>query len=240
MLAALPTVVLLAAAAGIGYAVRRRDHEARQFAATAAAAERRRIARDLHDLVGHAVGLMVVQAGTGRLALDRGDAATAEQALRSVERAGREALSELRLLLGLLRADDDATGLAPQPGLEAIGALVEQLAEQGHQVRLTSEVERSDVPASVALSAYRIVQEALTNLAKHTDRAPAEVCLRHADGTLEVEIVDEGTARDGPSRPGYGLVGMRERVALHGGELDSGFRPGGGYAVRARLPLNAP
>jgi signal transduction histidine kinase len=213
-----------------------REHELR--AHEAVAEERARIARELHDLVAHNVSVMVVQAGAERHALGADQASTRE-ALTSIEQAGRQALVEARRLLGMLRHKDDGSELEPQPSVEHIDVLVEQIERAGLPVTLAVEGEQAPLPAGVDLCAYRIVQEGLTNALKHAGPAHAEVVLRYAPRALDVEVRDDGR---GPARvngdgAGHGLIGMRERVALYGGALETGARDGGGFAIHAHLPL---
>jgi signal transduction histidine kinase len=213
-----------------------REHELR--AHEAVAEERARIARELHDLVAHNVSVMVVQAGAERHALGPEQASTRE-VLSSIEQAGRQALVEARRLLGMLRRKDDGSELEPQPSVEHIDVLVEQIERAGLPVTLAVEGERTPLPAGVDLCAYRIVQEGLTNALKHAGPAHAEVVLRYAPRALDVEVRDDGR---GPARvngdgAGHGLIGMRERVALYGGALETGPRDGGGFAIHAHLPL---
>ena len=172
-----------------------------------------------------------------RRVLDGANGSTRE-VLETIEQIGRGALTEMRRLVGMLRADA-ADPLAPQPGLDDVGTLVTQVREAGLPVELTIEGERRDLPAGIELSAYRIVQEALTNALKHAGDARAEVSIRYGVDSLELEILDDG---DGGAAPradggGHGLVGMRERVTLYGGRFDASRRPGGGFAVRAKLPI---
>jgi signal transduction histidine kinase len=212
-------------------------HEAE--AQLAMAEERRRIAREMHDVVAHSVSVMVVQAGGARRIIDR-DPDRAAQAAAQIEYAGRAALVEMRRLLGLLHAGDGEAGaLAPQPSLAELDALVERSRAAGLPVEVRVLGERRPLPAGIDLAAYRIVQEALTNTLKHAGAAPTEVHLRWGENELELEILDRGgagMARNG-SGGGHGLVGMAERVRLYGGELEAGPRPAGGFRVRARLPL---
>jgi signal transduction histidine kinase len=221
---------------------RDREGEARR----AVAQERTRIARELHDVVAHNMSVMVVQAGAARRVMQtRPEDAAA--ALASIEAAGREGLTEMRRLLGVLRRDDERSlALAPQPSMEHVEELVARSVEAGIEVDLEVEGQPRPLPAGVDLSAYRIVQEALTNVLKHAGPAKASVRVRYRPDALEVEVVDDGrglaaaaAAGDGSGSvngSGHGLVGMRERVALFGGELRVGPRRGGGFAVHARLP----
>jgi signal transduction histidine kinase len=212
------------------------EHEQEERARAAVTAERGRIARELHDVVAHSVSVMVVQAQAGPRLL--GDAEQASGAFRSIESSGREALVELRRLLGVLRTGDEQLAIGPQPGLGSLESLLEQVREAGLPVTL--HIEGVPVPLSpgVDLSAYRIVQEALTNALKHADAATADVTIRYGSSRLELEIHDDGAgASQGVNGSGHGLIGMRERVALYGGDLDAGTRNGSGYTVHARLPL---
>ena len=204
----------------------------------AVAEERARIARELHDLVAHNVSVMVVQAGAERHALGEEQASTRD-ALASIEQAGRQALVEARRLLGMLRRKGDDEELEPQPSVDQIDVLVEQVERAGVPVKLEVEGERVPLPAGVDLCAYRIVQEGLTNTLKHAGPAHAEVLLRYAPHVLDVEIRDDGrgVSQANSDGTGHGLVGMRERVALYGGELETGPREGGGFEVHAHLPL---
>ncbi len=214
------------------------DRERDANARVAAAEERARIARELHDVLSHSVSVMVVQAGAERIALGSERTSTGDT-LKAIEQTGRQALAEMRRLLGVLRADGDEPAHAPQPTLADLDALVSQVREAGLPVELRFEGEVSSLPAGVAVSAYRIVQEALTNVLKHAGPAQARVLIRYGRDDLELEVVDDGRPLPRTDDTGHGLVGMRERVALYGGELDSGPRTGGGFAVRARLPLAA-
>jgi signal transduction histidine kinase len=213
-------------------AERERDLAARE----AVVEERARIARELHDAIAHNVSMMVVQAGAERRVLDGGQGAPRE-VLETIEQIGRAALTEMRRLVGMLRSD---TGdpLAPQPGLVDLATLVSQVGEAGLPVELVVEGERRELPVGIELSAYRIVQEALTNAIKHAGEARATVRIRYGDDSLELEISDDGAGAAAPvSSGGHGLVGMRERVALYGGRLDAGRQPSGGFRVRVLLPI---
>jgi signal transduction histidine kinase len=214
-------------------AERERDLAARE----AVVEERARIARELHDAIAHNVSMMVVQAGAERRVLDERDGPTRE-VLETIERIGRGALTEMRRLVGMLRSDS-GDPLTPQPGLDDLPTLVRQVGEAGLPVELQVEGERRELPVGIELSAYRIVQEALTNALKHAGQAHASVRVRYSADSLELEIVDDGAGeRQAPIAPGgHGLVGMRERVALYGGRLDAGRRPSGGFAVRVLLPI---
>jgi signal transduction histidine kinase len=213
-------------------------HEQREAdAARAVAEERRRIAREMHDVVAHSVSTMVIQAGGARRILAR-DPQRAIDAAALIERTGREALGEMRHLLGLLHAGDESASLAPQPTLQQLGALLERSRAAGLPVELHVAGEARELSAGVDLAAYRVVQEALTNAVKHGG-GHAEVRVRYEEHELRVTISDRG---DGSATPrveggGHGLVGMRERVRVIGGELHAGPRAGGGFDVDARLPL---
>ena len=200
----------------------------------AAELERTQIARELHDVVAHKVSVMVVQAGAERSVLDPAATST-EETLRTIEATGREALVELRRLLGVLRSGEESS-LAPQPTLADVDGLVAQVRDAGVDVELRIEGERRSLAPGVELSAFRIVQEALTNVLKHAGGAHALVALRFRPEEIEIEVRDEGGSRRAPGQgTGHGLLGIRERVALHGGRVDVG-PTGEGYAVRAWLP----
>jgi signal transduction histidine kinase len=206
----------------------------------AAAGERARIAHELHDVVAHSISEMVVQASGVRYSL------TAEQgpqreALRSVEQIGREALTEMRRMLGVMpRGADESAELAPQPGLAHLDRLIAEVRNAGLPVTLHVEGERPSLPVGIDLSAYRIVQEGLANALTHANCAHADVTVRYAGALVEVAIADDGSAINGSGRSeGESLAGMRERVALYGGTLETGPGAGGGYLVRAQLPVEA-
>jgi signal transduction histidine kinase len=212
-------------------------HEAE--AQLAMAEERRRIAREMHDVVAHSVSVMVVQAGGARRIIDR-DPERAARAAAQIEYTGRAALVEMRRLLGLLHASDDESAvLAPQPSFAELDALVTRSRDAGLPVTLQMEGEPRTLPAGIDLAAYRIVQEGLTNALKHAGATPTEVHVRWGEAELELEILDRGNGRPAASGngDGQGLVGMGERVRLYGGELETGRRRGGGFRVRARLPF---
>jgi signal transduction histidine kinase len=204
----------------------------------AAYGERARIARELHDVIAHSVSVMVIQAGAARTVMDA-EPGRAEASLRSVERAGREALAEMRRLLGVLDGHTDPRALAPQPGLADIKDLLARTRASGLNADLLVEGEPAVLAPALDLCAYRIVQEALTNAIKHAAPASAEVRVRWGEGALELEISDDGCgpgAVNGASG-GHGIAGMRERAALHGGSVDVGPGPGGGFTVHVQLPL---
>lgn len=215
-------------------------------ARTARVEERSRIARELHDVVAHHVSVMTVQASAARRILDK-DPDSAREAIATIEQVGRTALSEMRRIVGVLRTDRDfeqpGAELAPQPGVEALTGLIEQVRETGLTVQLEVDGEPRTLSTGVDLAAYRLIQEALTNSLKHAGpHARAWVHLRYTDRALTLEVVDNGRGiaaglKDPGDTPGHGLVGMHERVALYGGELRIGPRIGGGFEVRARFPL---
>jgi signal transduction histidine kinase len=211
--------------------------EAEQLVAVAE--ERARIARELHDVIAHSVSVMVVQAGAAAAVLKR-DPARAAEPLEAVQETGRQALVEMSRLVGLLREHGEEIGLSPQPGLADLDTLVTQVREAGLPVELLVEGEPRPVPLGVDLSAYRVLQEALTNALKHAGEAHARVLVRYRPNTLELEVVDDGPGSGNGHVGGHGLVGMRERVSVFGGDLHAGPLPGGGFVVRARLPLEAP
>jgi signal transduction histidine kinase len=205
----------------------------------ATAQERTRIARELHDVVAHGLSLMVVQAEAAEEMLAR-DPAAAVAPLRRVQDTGRQSLAEMRRLLGVLRAAGvDNAATAPQPSLERIPELVGEAGASGLAVDVQVNGTPVDLPLGVELTAYRLVQEALTNTRRHADAAHACVRLAYAPGELRVEVTDDGRGPDG-GRPGHGLIGMRERTALYGGRLETGPAPGGGFRVAAVLPTGEP
>jgi signal transduction histidine kinase len=237
---------------------REREGEARR----AVAEERARIARELHDVVAHHVSMMVVQAEAGAVAAER-DPARAGGAFEAIAATGRQALVEMRRLLGVLRQEAEprdglapAPGLAPQPGLDALPSLVEQVGRAGLAVELVVEGPEAALPPGIDLSAYRIIQEALTNAVRHGGAGQARVVVRYGEHDLELQIengLEPPSAAAGPFRPagspvgdrqvrrsGRGLLGMRERVGLFGGELRAGPGPDGGFTVVARLPIGDP
>jgi signal transduction histidine kinase len=210
--------------------------EREERARLAVASERARIARELHDVVAHSVSTMVVQAEAGEALLER-EPKRAREAFEAIQGTGREALAEMRRLLGLLRQEDRELALAPQPSLANLENLLARVREAGVPVELEVDGQPRQLPTGLDLSAYRIVQEALTNTLKHGGRARAWVVVRYGAKELEVEISDDGHSGENGANHGHGIAGMRERVTLFGGELESGRHAGGGYVVRARLPL---
>lgn len=243
--------LLLAFSVGLGFARMRRRADAQEQRASlaeqdrleavarAAAEERARIARELHDVISHDVSLMVLQASVERR-VHAGDDSTM-QTLANIESTGREALAELRRMLGVLRKTDDAP-LSPQPGLAQLPDLVEQARAAGLPVRLVVHGDPVALPAGLDIAAYRIVQESLTNAAKHAAGATVTATIHYTAGALDIDITDDGhpdpTRRPLPSG-GHGLVGMQERVSLFGGTLQAAPAAHGGFQVRARLPLPA-
>jgi len=204
----------------------------------AVAEERARIAREMHDAVAHAMSVMVVQAGAARVVMDR-DPAQASAALQRIEDTGRTGLSEMRRLLGILDTDNEAATLLPQPGLERLDELLETMRAIGLPVEAMVEGTPRDLSPGVDLTAFRIVQEGLTNALKHAGDAHARVLLQYGDQDLEVEISDDGRGPplDHERGSGHGLIGMRERVALFRGSFETGPRPGGGFVVRVKIPF---
>jgi signal transduction histidine kinase len=235
----------------IGLLVSRTFHEAERARERAARAERAReerarlavsderarIARELHDVVGHSVSVMTVQASAARRLL-RPQQEKEREALLVVEKTGREAMAEMRRMVGVLRRPEEAPALAPQPSLEQIETLVEHTREAGLPVDLRIEGEPVQLPPGVDLTAYRLVQEALTNTMKHARASSAEVVVRYGDGDVELTISDDGVGGADGDSGGHGLVGMRERVSVYGGELEAGPRADGGFRLRARLPIS--
>jgi signal transduction histidine kinase len=206
------------------------------LARDAVADERARIAREMHDSVAHSVSLMVLQAGAAEQVL-AASPERARESLVTIQDTGREAIVELRRMLRLLRDPVADASLAPQPSVGRLDALLEQVRAAGLPVELTVEGEPRRLPPGIDRSAYRIVQEGLTNTLKHAGPAHASVRLRYDDRALELEVLDDGRGPGGTSGGGFGLLGMRERAALYGGVLAADARPDGGYALRARLPL---
>jgi signal transduction histidine kinase len=212
----------------------RLEHDQEAKARSAVADERARIARELHDVIAHSLSVIVVQAAAERRVLDP-EHTTTREVLGSIEHTGRQALVELRRLLGVIRKTDDRPALRPQPTLDHLDELLEQVREAGLAVELRIEGEPVPLPPGVDLSAYRIVQEALTNVLKHADARHAEVLVCYHTSELELEVSDDGRGPVDPAGGGHGLVGMRERVALYNGVLEAGRRDGGGYRLHVRL-----
>jgi signal transduction histidine kinase len=212
-----------------------REHEAAIRAA--ADAERRHIARELHDVIAHSVGVMVVQAGAARHVLtDKPEAA--RESLLAVETSGHEAMAELRRLLGVLNDNGELAPLSPPSGIDGLDSLVARVREAGLPVALRVEGQPRPLPPGVDVAAYRIIQEALTNALKYAGGAPAAAVLRFSADAIDIDVLDEGTVQTPAQGIGRGLTGMRERVALFGGAIEAGRREGGGYAVHAHLPFD--
>jgi signal transduction histidine kinase len=234
-----------------GFALRR--YEARTAAATRRAVdaevaattaamqavvdERTRIARELHDIVAHAVSSMVVQAGAGeQVALD--NPAAAQRALATIRRSGNDALLEMRRLVGILRDRDESTTLAPQPGMARLQDLVGESRRQGLPVNLVITGEERPLPAGLDLSLYRIIQEALTNVRRHASATRADVRVHYADNRIRLEVQDDGRGQTSTMEPGHGIIGMRERAALYGGDVQVGSNSHQGFVVRAEFPIS--
>jgi signal transduction histidine kinase len=215
-------------------AERERDVAAR----IAVAEERVRIARELHDIVAHAVSVMVLQVGAVRHKLP--DALVEDSdALRNVEQAGRTALAEMRGLLAAMRRDGDEAELTPQPGLDGLDSLLEEIGRAGLPVQLHVDGEPVALPRGIDLSAYRIVQEGLTNALKHAHASNADVTVRYRPDELHIEVRDNGEGSSTSDGLGHGLVGVRERVKIYGGEMSAGTANGSGFILSTRLPLSA-
>jgi signal transduction histidine kinase len=235
--------LILTCAWAAGFALRSKLAEAdarrlraEEAARDAVAEERARITRELHDVLAHSVSVMTVQASAVRRLLNP-EQEREREALLTVEETGRQALAEMRRLLGIMRTDAEPAARAPQPGIDTLPQLLEQVRRSGLPVELTVEGTPVHLPAGVDLSAYRIVQEALTSALEHGAPGHAWVAVRYGGEDLEIEVANDGSSESGGDGAGHGLVGMRERVALCGGELTSGPRPGGGYRIAARLPV---
>ena len=247
----LATTIFLGIGWGVGFFLSRKHFEAEdakeravkaerervERARLAVADERTRIARELHDIVGHSVSVMTVQASAARLLL-KPHQEKEREALMVVEQTGREALAEMRKMVGVLRRPEEAPALAPQPSLEHLDRLIAHTGESGLPVELKIEGRPEPLPPGVDLTAYRLVQEALTNAVKHANAGHADVLVRYGDGYVEVTVTDDGTGDGGGDSGGHGLVGMRERVAVYGGELEAGPQAAGGYKLRARWPIS--
>jgi signal transduction histidine kinase len=214
----------------------RAEREREERALMAVADERARIARELHDVVGHSVSVMTVQASAVRRLL-RPDQEKQLEALLVVEQTGREALAEMRRMVGVLRRPEESPALAPQPSLEQVDKLVTQARQAGLPVELLIEGETVQLPAGIDMTAYRLVQEGLTNAVKHAKATQAQVIVRYADGHVEVTVSDNGNGVGGGDGSGHGLLGIRERISVYGGELEAGPQASGGYRLHARLPV---
>jgi signal transduction histidine kinase len=200
------------------------------------ARERARIARELHDVIAHSVSVMVIQAGAADQWLER-DPSQARESLRAVQELGGSTVGELRRMLGILRDHPEDLSLDPQPGMARLPRMLRQFRDAGLCVELRSEGEPAPLPPGIDLSAYRIVQEALTNTLRHAHAARADVRLVYRPDALELEILDDGSVAGSVDGQGHGLIGMRERASLYGGTFSAGPQAGGGYRVSARLPL---
>jgi signal transduction histidine kinase len=214
----------------------RAEREREERARIAVADERARIARELHDVIGHSVSVMTVQASAVRRTLEA-DQDKEREALLVVEQTGREALAEMRRVVGVLRRPEEAPALAPQPSLEHLDRLVESACEAGLPVELRVEGEPVQLAPGLDLTAYRLVQEGLTNALKHARAQHAEVVVRYTDGQVELSVSDDGPGGGDGDKGGHGLIGMRERISVYGGELEAGPRPEGGYRLTATLPI---
>jgi signal transduction histidine kinase len=215
---------------------RHAERERESAARVAVAEERARIARELHDIVAHAVSVMVLQVGAVRHKLPDALAENRE-ALEGVEQAGRTALTEMRRLLGAMRNDGDDVELTPQPGLDTLDALLEEIGRAGLPVRLHLDGEPFPLPRALDLSAYRIVQEGLTNALRHARAGHADVTIRYGPDDVQIEVRDDGEGDSASDGHGHGLVGIRERVKIYGGDMTAGSAAGGGFVLRTRLPL---
>jgi signal transduction histidine kinase len=213
-----------------------RSHQLEMYAAMTA--ERTRIARELHDVVAHAISVMGIQAAAARRTLASGQDAQHE-ALLEVERLGREALDEMQRMLGVLRTGDDEQGIGPLPGLTDLPRLAKDARGGGLEVALEVTEGLDGLPVGLQLTVYRIVQEALTNVRKHADATTVQITIARCDDHLEVTITDDGKGTNGDPITGNGLIGMRERAAIHHGTLSAGPGNEQGFTVRARLPTQA-
>jgi signal transduction histidine kinase len=239
-----------AAAWAAGFALRAREEQAEAaevravraegeretVARIAVAEERARIARELHDVVAHAVSVMVLQVGAVRHNLPQGLEEDRE-ALKRVERAGRTALAEMRRLLAAMRREDDEVEFVPQPGLDSLDSLLSEVGRAGLPVELHVDGKPFALPRGIDLSAYRIVQEGLTNALKHAHASDADVIVRYRPEELEIEVRDNGDGRAASDGLGHGLIGVRERVKIYGGEMTAGAVPEGGFVLSTRLPI---
>ena len=244
--------VVLSSAWGVGRIVRswrlqaatlaertRELEQEREWRARAAVVEERtRIARELHDIIAHSVSVMVVQAAAAEEVLAR-EPERAREPLVRIQATGRQSVLELRRLLGVLRPEEEHGARSPQPTLRGLDALVDEARASGLEVEVEVEGQVRELSAGVELAAYRVVQEALTNVVKHAGRAAAQVRIRYGTGDLGIDVVDRGgtTQVEHARGAGHGLVGMRERVSMYGGHLETGPVGDGGFAVRATLPL---
>lgn len=224
-------MVLVPCAAGLALA--RRDQLARHDADQAVEEERTRIARELHDVVGHALGVIVVQAEGERAVLLQGAPDSTRETLAAIAQCARDALDDVRRLLVVMRSEES---LGPQPGLGELPRLLESVEAAGLPTDLVIEGHPRALSPTVDLSAYRVVQEALTNTLRHSRNARAHVAVRYADDEVVIDVIDDGRATTDRQSRGFGLLGMRERVDLFGGQVKAGARPGGGFGVHVNLP----
>ncbi|MDQ4049172.1 MAG: sensor histidine kinase, partial [Actinomycetota bacterium] len=216
------------------------EHERRQSARLAALEERTRLARELHDVVAHGVAVMVLHTGAARTLVDN-DPESAKSTLRGAEQSGRQALAELRRLLGVLREEASEAELRPPEGLRDLEDLARTIGHGDLDVELLVEGEPRELPPGLDLSAYRIVQEGLTNTLKHANAEHATVRVRYGECELELEVADDGRGPIDPQcNDGHGLAGLRERAALYGGAVEAGPGPHGGFRLLARLPFEGP
>jgi signal transduction histidine kinase len=250
---AFSNIVLYGAALGVGWAVQSRrlrldaaeeraeilEREQEEERARALAQERLHIAQELHDVIAHSMSVIAVQAGVGMHVVDR-DPGEAKKALENISTTSRSTLVELRRMLGVLRDDGQGAAYVPAPGLSDIDKLAREVTDAGVPVKVTMDGSLRDLPPGIDLTGYRIVQEALTNVLKHAGPSSAWVCVTNDDASLHIEVRDDGRGVNGRSAgTGHGLTGMRERVAVYGGELRAGPIPGGGFMVTAELPYDA-
>jgi len=215
----------------------RREREREQQRLEALEREQARMARELHDILAHSVSLMGVQAGAAEEVLAR-EPERARPMLRSIQQTSRDSVAELRRLLGMLRAPELEPERAPQPGLDQLGLLVGRMREAGLPVELLVEGDAHPLAAGLELTAYRVVQEGLTNALKHARPSHVEIVIRYGNGRLGVSVENDGVTTAG-NGSGHGLIGMNERVTLYGGTLRAGLRPGGGFCVEAEIPLES-
>jgi signal transduction histidine kinase len=221
----------------------RRNQELRrardELARTAVSEERLRIARELHDVVAHSLSMIAVQSGVGAHVIDSRPE-EAKRSLQVIEEASKSALTEIRRLLGIVRKSDGDTALDPAPRLKDIGGVIERITATGPHVELQVSGDLSTLPVGADLAAFRVVQEALTNVVRHANCSRARVVINRSPTELRVEVVDDGNGRSSSSSGGHGLIGMRERVEMFGGVFEAGSLPEGGFRVDARIPVDMP
>ena len=209
-----------------------------ELARSAVAEERLRIARELHDVLAHSLGMIAVQSGVGAHVIESRPK-EAERSLRSIEQASKSARAEVRRMLGLLRSTDDPAATTPSPGLAELASLVDEVSRTGLNVALQMDDWERSIPEGVQLTIYRIVQEALTNVVKHAGATTARVNVTFSPDVVRLQVVDDGTAKSNGALPGHGVVGMRERAAMHGGSLQAEALPERGFKVSATIPIEA-